>query len=66
MQPDLKHPGKHIDPETGIWPISEWGGSCYIGFISNARFGSGLVIPRTNRDTTRHWRQLEPAKKEPR
>ncbi len=22
MPLDLRHPGKHIDPETGIWPIA--------------------------------------------
>jgi len=25
---DPKHPGKHIDTETGIRPISEWGAEC--------------------------------------
>ena len=28
MRPDPKRPGKHINPETGIWPISEWGPEC--------------------------------------
>jgi hypothetical protein len=58
LRPDPKHPGKHIDPSTGIWPISEWGASCYMGFVSNSRFGSGPVIKRTNRETTRKWRKL--------
>jgi hypothetical protein len=25
LKPDPRRPDKHIDPETGIWPISEWG-----------------------------------------
>lgn len=54
---DPKRPGKHIDPATGIWPISEWGWECARGFISNARFGSAPVIERTNRETTRKWRR---------
>jgi hypothetical protein len=45
-----------IDPETHIWPIGEWGGVCARGFVSNARFGNQLVIPRTNRKTTKKWR----------
>jgi hypothetical protein len=54
---DPRHPGKHIDPSTGIWPASEWGYECQRGFISNARFGTGRVIPRTNRSTLRKWRK---------
>jgi hypothetical protein len=64
LQPDPRHPGKHIDPKTGIWPMSEWGNRCSYGFISNSRFGSGQVIPRTNRETTRKWRSLEAQTKE--
>lgn len=56
--PDPRHPGKRIDPKTGIWPMSEWGPSTRRGFISNSRFGSGQVIERTNRETTRKWRRL--------
>jgi hypothetical protein len=26
------------------------------GFVSNSRFGSGQVIPRTNREVSRKWR----------
>jgi hypothetical protein len=26
--------GKHIDPETGIWPIAEWGPECERGIFS--------------------------------
>lgn len=49
--------GKHIDIRTGIFPISEWGSSCYRGFVSNSRFDpSATVIPRTNRQTTKKWR----------
>jgi hypothetical protein len=56
---DPDRPGHHIDPKTGIWPISEWGPSCGRGFVSNARFArsaSEQVIQRTNRETTRKWR----------
>lgn len=28
MPPDPRHPGKHINPETGIWPACEWGYEC--------------------------------------
>jgi hypothetical protein len=49
-----------INPETHIWPIGEWGGTCGIGFVSNAQFGPNQpVIPRTNRETTRKWRKLD-------
>jgi hypothetical protein len=51
-----------IDPETGIWPIAEWGASCYRGFVSDSRFSStAQVIPRTNRDVSRKWRALDNA-----
>jgi len=52
---DSDHPGKHINPETGIWPISEWGTACARGFVSNERFATRgeQVIPRTNRNVTR-------------
>jgi hypothetical protein len=53
---DPKHPGKHINPETGCWPTCEWGYSCMRGFVSDSRFGDGEVIKRTNRLTTRKWR----------
>lgn len=33
MQPDPRRPGKHIDPETGILPIAEWGAACGRGFV---------------------------------
>ena len=58
---DPKHPGKHIDTETGIWPISEWQYEVARGFVSDSRFSRGAdpVIPRTNRAATRKWRQLE-------
>lgn len=50
MRPDPNRPGGHINPCTGIPPIKEWG--CHFGaargFVSNPRFGSGQVIPRTN------------------
>jgi hypothetical protein len=54
-------PVKHsIDPETGIWPIREWGNSCYRGFVSESRFDpKATVIPRTNRETSRKWRALD-------
>ena len=48
-----------IDPDTGIRPIAEWGNHCARGFVSNPRFGAGLVIERTNRDVSRKWREKE-------
>jgi hypothetical protein len=60
MTPDPQHPGKHIDPATGCWPVSEWGHACARGFVSNARFGpSDRVIPRMNRNVTKQWRTTE-------
>jgi hypothetical protein len=56
---DPKHPGKHINPETGIWPTSEWGAECQRGFSRNARFGGNRVIAGTNRAVSRKWRTLE-------
>ena len=52
-----------IDPETQIKPIGEWGGACGRGFVSDARFGSGQVIKRTNRETTRKWIRTQEVKK---
>lgn len=60
MKPDPKRPGKHLDPRTGIWPMSEWGSSCERGFVSDSRFGSGVVIKRTSRVVTRKWRNVAP------
>jgi hypothetical protein len=37
---DPAHPTKHIDPATGIWPISEWGGECQRGFVHSERFAT--------------------------
>lgn len=56
MPEDPQHPGLHIDPATGIRPISEWGSHCALGFVRESRFGSGQVIAGTNRDTTRDIR----------
>jgi hypothetical protein len=58
MPVDLRNPHKHIDPKTGIWPMSEWGTACRRGFVSNERFCTGQVVPRTNRASTRKWRKL--------
>lgn len=59
MPVDTRRPDKHIDPETGIWPVSEWGSECQRGFVSDERFGRGQrVIPRTDRTRTRKWRKL--------
>lgn len=60
LRDDPAHPGKHIDPETGIWPIAEWGNECGRGFVSDARFSGGKdrVIKRTNRVKTRKWYEL--------
>jgi hypothetical protein len=33
LPPDPAHPGKHIDPTTGIWPMAEWGYECRRGFV---------------------------------
>lgn len=41
-------PGKHLDTETGCFPISEWTGECQRGFVRNERFGpNDRVIPPT-------------------
>ncbi len=58
---DPNHPGKHIDPDTGIWPIREWGTECGRGFVSNQRFArlGDRVIKRTSRKPMRQWRELE-------
>jgi hypothetical protein len=52
---DPRNPRHTIDPETGIWPISEWGFEALRGFISNERFArpGDKVIPRTNRAAQR-------------
>lgn len=55
MPADPRRLGKHIKPETGIWPTCEWGYECQRGFVSDSRFGGGTVIKRTNRQTTRRW-----------
>ncbi len=55
-------PGKHIDPETGILPMEEWGSACQRGFVRDARFGSDQVIKGTNRNTSRKWRKLDEKK----
>lgn len=57
MPEDPKHPGKHINPETGIWPTCEWGYECQRGFVRDARFqvGTEQVIKGTNREKTRKW-----------
>jgi hypothetical protein len=54
---DPNHPRKHIDPRTGIWPMSEWGWECARGFVSDARFdrGEDRVIKRASRETSRKW-----------
>lgn len=55
---DARHSGKHIDPKTGIWPISEWGAECARGFSRNERFGGTRVIAGANCQITRKWRAL--------
>jgi hypothetical protein len=47
------------DPETGIYPIAEWGSRCAKGFVRDQRFqrGTEQVIPGTNRATSRKWRR---------
>jgi hypothetical protein len=58
---DPQHPGKHIDTETGCWPISEWGNACYRGFVSSERFATqnDAVMPKSNRAALRKWRKLD-------
>src|SRR4051812_21720897 len=50
--------GRHINVETGIAPIAEWGPSARRGFVSDSRFGSGQVIKRSNRNVSRKWRRV--------
>jgi len=55
-----EHKPHTIDPETGIWPMSEWGSECGRGFVSDSRFSAtDKVIPRTNRNETRKWRAVK-------
>ena len=58
---DPNHPGRHIDPNTGIWPAAEWGSACQRGFVSCERFArpGDQVIERTNRNTSRKWRKAQ-------
>ena len=53
---------KEINPETGIYYIKDWGGHCGIGFVGDQRFAQSgeQVIKRTNRQTTKKWRKLNP------
>ena len=51
---------KERDPKTGIFAIKDWGPHCGRGFVSDSRFGSDLVIKRTNRASTKKWRKLGP------
>lgn len=47
-------PNHHLNPETGILPLHEWGAECYRGFVRNERFGAGqTVIAGTNRQKTK-------------
>jgi len=49
-------PGLHVNPETRIPPIHEWGAECSRGWVSDARFARGAkdsVIPRANRTKTK-------------
>lgn len=50
--------GKHVDLNTGIWPIHEWGFASARGFVRDSRFGPGQVIKGTNRANTRKWRRV--------
>ena len=61
---DPRHPGKHIDPATGCWPISEWGRECGRGFVSDERFqrSDEKIIKRTNRAKTKEWYRSSPGK----
>jgi hypothetical protein len=58
---DPKHPGKHIDTETGIRPMSEWGSACQRGFVNSERFATrnDQVMPKSNRAALKKWRKLE-------
>ena len=56
---DVRSPEHHINPETQVWPIAEWGSECGRGFVSDLRFGPGKrLIKRTNRKITRRWRKM--------
>lgn len=59
LPPHPEHPGRHLDPETGIFPIHEWAGECRRGFVSNERFArpGDRVIKRTNRSQQRKRKQ---------
>ncbi|HKF26292.1 MAG TPA: hypothetical protein VKB24_09955 [Candidatus Acidoferrum sp.] len=61
MPRDPQCQDKHIDPETGIWPVCEWGPECYRGFVRSVRFARGgdKVIKPTNRQQIRKWRHLD-------
>jgi len=61
LLPHPTRPGKHIDPKTGILPISEWGASCGRGFVGDSRFATknDSVIKRTNRAVTKKWRKVD-------
>ena len=49
LPPDPKHPGKHLDPATGIWPIAEWGWECQRGLPEETA---------KRRKRSREWRKL--------
>ncbi len=59
MKEDPKHPGKRIDPATGIWVIADWCFECQRGFVRHERFdrGTDRVIAGTNRASQRKWRK---------
>ncbi len=59
MKEDPKHPGKSIDPATGIWPIWQWGYECQRGSVRHERFdrGTDRVIAGTNRASQKKWRK---------
>lgn len=61
MKDDPRHPGKHIDPATGIWPIAEWGWECQRGFVRDDRFArpGDRVVKPTIRKRSRQWRRLK-------
>jgi hypothetical protein len=44
--------------DHGEWWKIEGCNSLGVGFVRNERFGSGQVVPGTNRQTSRKWRKI--------
>lgn len=57
---DASTPPAAVEPEKARDPSipSSWGNTCSRGFVRDARFGSGQVIPGTNRAMQRKQRRV--------